>query len=268
MHQPNGHSGTETPQTVRRAIELLDLLATAPRGLSLKDLGENLGLTKSTAHRLVSGLVAGGLAEVSPETRRYRLGLKVIELSALILDSMDVREQAHPFMQQLSELSRETLHLGVLDHFEVLFVGHIESPESVRMAGRVGRIAPAHCSSLGKAMLATLPAADLDRYFLDRDLPALTPNTITDPGRLREELRVVQVRGYALDDEENRPGIRCIGAAVRDHTGKGIAAISISGPTFRFTAERAVELAAPLLAAANGISERMGWVPSRRRAAV
>lgn len=254
-----------TPQTVRRAIDLLDLLSAAPRGLALRQLSESLGLTRSTTHRLLSGLVAGGLVQFCPDTRRYRLGLKVLELSAVLLDSLDVREQAKPFMQQLNDFSRETVHLGVLDHFEVVFVGHIESPESVRMSVRVGRRAPAHCSSLGKVLLAGLEEGELQRYLHRRELGARTPNSITDSGRLLEALGEVRSLGYALDNEENRVGIRCVGAPVRDHNGRVVAAISVSGPSFRLTPDRANELVQPLLLAARGISERMGWSGGRRR---
>ncbi len=271
MEQPVVNAGEQvdrTPQTIRRAVGFLDLLGTVPQGMSLKQLSESLGLTKSTAHRILSGLVAGGLVEVSPDTRRYRLGLKVVELSAVLLDSMDVREQGKALMQQLGNLSRETVHMGVLDHFEVIFIGHIESPESVRMSLRVGHRAPAHCSSLGKVLLADLDDAELRRFLRGRELPAYTPNTITDPQKLLAVLEEVRVLGYAWDEEENRPGIRCLGAPVRDHAGKAIAAISVSGPAFRFTRERAEEFIGPLLEAAGGISERMGWRGTRHQEAL
>ncbi|MCL4370099.1 MAG: IclR family transcriptional regulator [Chloroflexi bacterium] len=263
-----GEQVDRTPQTIRRAVGFLDLLGTAPQGMSLRQLSESLGLTKSTAHRILSGLVAGGLVEVSPDTRRYRLGLKVVELSAVLLDSMDVREQGKALMQQLGDLSRETIHMGVLDHFEVIFIGHIETPESVRMSVRVGHRAPAHCSSLGKVLLADLDNTELQRFLRDRELPAYTPNTITDPQELLAVLDEVRVLGYAWDEEENRPGIRCLGAPVRDHAGKAVAAISVSGPAFRFTRQRAEEFIRPLLDAAGGISERMGWRGTRRQEAL
>ncbi len=271
MDQPNVSAPDtvdRTPQTIRRAVSVLDLLGAAPEGVALRQIGESLGLTKSTAHRILSGLIAGGLVELSRDTRRYRLGLKVVELSAVLLDSMDVREQGKPFMQRLSDLSRETVHMGLLDRFEVVFIGHIESPESVRMSLRVGHRAPAHCSSLGKVMLADLDDAGIRRSLHGRDLPSFTPKTITDPQKLLAVLQEIRARGYAWDDEENRPGIRCLGAPVRDHTGRVIAAISVSGPTFRFTRQRAEEFIAPLMEAANGISERMGWRAPRRQEAL
>jgi DNA-binding IclR family transcriptional regulator len=162
-------------------------------------------------------------------------------------------------MQRLSELSRETVHLGVLDGFEVMFIGHIESSESLRMSGRVGRRTPAHSSSLGKAILAWADEAALQRYLDRSPLTAQTARTITDPKRLLRALEEVRARGYATDEEENRVGIQCVGAPVRDHTGRVVAAISVSGPSFRFTAERAADTAPHLLEAAAGISERMGW---------
>jgi IclR family transcriptional regulator, KDG regulon repressor len=251
------------PQTVRRAIGLLDLLATTPRGQSLRQLSESFGLSRSTTHRLVSALMSGGLVTLCPETRRYRLGIKLLELSAALLDSMDIQEQARPFMQHLSEASRETVHLGVLDGFEVMFIGHIESSESLRMSGRIGRRTPAHSSSLGKAILAWTDEAALQRYLSRSPLAAQTARTITDPEQLLRALEEVRARGYATDEEENRVGIRCVGAPVRDHTGRVIAAISVSGPSFRFTPERAGEVAVHLQDAAAGISERMGWRDGR-----
>jgi IclR family transcriptional regulator, KDG regulon repressor len=248
-----------TPQTVRRAIGLLDLLAATPRGQSLRQLSESGGLSRSTTHRLISALVSGGLVTVCPDTRRYRLGTKLLELSAALLDSMDVQEEARPFMQRLSEASRETVHLGVLDGFEVMFIGHIESPESLRMSGRVGRRTPAHSSSLGKVLLAWTDEAALRVLLRRTPLAAQTARTITDPEQLLRALEEVRARGYATDEEENRVGTRCVGAPVRDHTGRAIAAISVSGPSFRFTAERADEIVPHLQDTAAGISERMGW---------
>lgn len=260
-----GERDRRAPQTVLRAMDALDLLAAAPRGLALRQLTQSMGLSKSTTHRLVSGLVSCGLVQLCPETRRYRLGLRLLELSAALLDSIDVREQARPFMQQLSDLSRETVHLGVLDRFEVVFIGHIESPESVRMSVRVGRRAPAYSTSLGKVLLAGLDDAELSRYLREHQLAALTPNTITDPERLLAVLHQVRSRGYSMDDEENRVGVRCLGAPVRDHTGRVVAAISVSGPAFRLTRERAGELVESLIHVSDGISERMGWSGPRRR---
>lgn len=258
-----GDRAGNTPQTVRRAIGLLDVLATTPRGQSLRQLSESLGLAKSTTHRLISALMSGGLVTICPQTKQYRLGIKLLELSAAVLDSMDIQEQARPFMQHLCEVSRETVHLGVLDGFEVMFIGHIESSESLRMSGRVGRRTPAHSSSLGKAILAWTDEAVLQRYLAESQLAAQTARTITGPEQLLRALEEVRARGYATDEEENRVGIRCVGAPVRDHTGHVIAAISVSGPSFRFTPERASEMAAHLLDAAAGISERMGWRDGR-----
>jgi IclR family transcriptional regulator, KDG regulon repressor len=260
-----GDRAGNTPQTVRRAIGLLDLLATNPRGQSLRQLSESVGYSRSTTHRLISALVSGGLVTLCPETRRYRLGIKLLELSAALLDSMDVQEQARPFMQRLSEVSRETVHLGVLDGCEVMFIGHIESSESLRMSGRIGRRTPAHSSSLGKALLAWSDETVLRDQLLRLPLVAHTAHTITDPARLLRDLEVVRARGYATDEEENRVGIRCVGAPVRDHTGRVTAAISVSGPSFRFTEERASEMVLHLLDAATCISERMGWSGGRWR---
>ena len=203
------------PQTVLRAIGLLDLLATMPQGMSLRQLSESTGLTKSTAHRLISCLVMCRLAEFCPETRTYKLGIKVLELSAVLLDSMDVREEAKPFLRHLNDVSRETVYLAVLDQFKVVYIGCIESPESMRMSERIGRRNPFYSSSLGKVLVAWADESTLNRCVGDREYPAATPRTITDPVRLIEELAKVRRQGYALDDEENRPGIRCLGAPVR-----------------------------------------------------
>lgn len=254
-----------TPQTVRRAIDLLGVLAANPNGQSLRQLTESLGLTKSTTHRLISALVSGGLVSLCPDTKRYRLGIKLLELSAALLDSMDVREQARPFMQQLSDFSGETVHLGVLDGFEVVFIGHIESPESLRMSGRVGRRSPVHSTSLGKALVAWMEEAEL-RHLLSRThMAAQTDRTITDPDEFVRAVVQVRTLGYSVDEEENRVGIRCLGAPVRDYTGQVIAAISVSGPSFRFTPEKALQIAVHLVEAAAGVSERMGWRGGRRR---
>ena len=152
----------------------------------------------------------------------------------------------------------ETGHLAVLDGGEAIYIERVEARRALRVPSAIGRGYPAHATNLGKVLLADLPRERVDEIIAERGLAAYTPNTITDPDELEAELERIRERGYAVDDEEYDEGLRCIGAAVRDHTGHVVAALGIGGPVTRDHPERVEELAALVMAAARGLSRRLG----------
>ena len=247
-------------QAVDRAFLILNTIAhqDGGRGMGLVQLSKGVQLNKSTVHRLVSVMVRHGFLRQDPETERYRLGLVLAELGQLCLADMEVRREAHPYLNQLMATLCETVHLGILDEGQVVYIDKCEYQGTIRLSSRVGSRVPAHSSSLGKAILAYLTEQQVNRV-IERGLVPRTSNTITDPRRFRDELLAVRVRGYAVDNEENRESIRCVAAPILDHQGGPIAAISIAGLATSITEQRVPEIGRLVKDAAEQVSRRMGF---------
>jgi len=248
--------------TVRKAMEILDCLGEAASPLSASEIGRKLGMSRSTVYRLLATLATGGLVtQDALDTEKYRLGFKVLELASKLLDGIEVRHQARAFLRELRDQVNETVHLAIMNGGQVSYVEKVECFQAVRMYSTVGHRGFAHCTALGKAMLAFLPAGEVERILDEHGLPACTPKTLTDREALLRELEQIRQSGYAIDDMENEEGIRCVGAAILDHRGQPVAALSISGPAFRLTVERIHELSVPVKVTALQISRQLGYLP-------
>lgn len=247
-----------TVQSIERAIKIMEELATEKDGIGVTELAHRVQLHKSTVHRILNTLMQYGYAEQNPKTEKYRLGTKLLYLGGAILDRMDIRREAHDLLNNLAEEVNETIHLVVPDGDKAIYVDKIDSKRTIRMYSQIGRKAPLHASAVGKAILAFLPPGDVERV-INKGLERYTKNTIIDPERLKKHLEEIRQKGYAVDDEENEEGIRCVGAPVFDHTGKVIGAISISGPIVTVTSEKIPELAEKVIECAKAISYKMGW---------
>lgn len=252
-------------QVLDRALAILDVLGSQRHESSLAQVSATVKLHKSTTHRLLIVLERHRLVAKNPETGRYRLGLKLFELGSKAIASKDLLQHSLPHLHRLVEETEETVHLCIVDEGEVLYVQKIEPQRSVRMASSIGRRAPAHSTAVGKAILAELPDHEADAMILQHRLKSSTPNTITSAESLKAELCATRTRGYAIDDEENEEGVRCVGAAVRDHSGRPVAAISVSGPSFRITKESIPRIAQSLVKTALALSHDLGLPLARRR---
>jgi DNA-binding IclR family transcriptional regulator len=261
---PNGHASPArhrdrgTLRSVNNALSILEAFSPDRPELGVTELARALRLGKSTVHRLLSSLAARGYVRKNPDTDRYCLGLKAFEVGSAAAGPHMIRETAAPFLRRLSAACRETVHLGVLDDGDVVYIDKIESQQALQMYSRIGRRAPAHCTALGKALLAWEPDDVLDG-FLGRRLEAYTTRTLTDAARLRHDLRGVRERGHALDDDEFEVGLRCIAAPVRDHTGRVVASLGIASPAVRLPAERVGAMAAVVRSVAGEVSAALGW---------
>lgn len=255
------HSGTSPyrVQVLDRALALLESVGAERNGASLAELAVKLKLHKSTVHRLLMVLERHRLLDKQPENGRYRLGLKLFELGSRAMAATGLREHARPCLQRVLYETEETVHFCVLEGSEVLYVDKVEPQRSVRMASAVGRRAPAYCTAVGKAMLSELPQSEADDIVRRSGLRPLTRRTITTPAELNAELRATRARGYAIDDEENEEGVRCVAAAVLDAAGHPVAAISVSGPSFRITKEKVPIVARSVMAAAADLSAQLGY---------
>jgi DNA-binding IclR family transcriptional regulator len=250
-------------QTIERTSLILDILGQSPQGISIRDLSKKIKLPKGTAHRLLSSLSYFGYVRQDSKTRNYFLGLKLVELGNLLLSQLDLRKEAEPFLRDLAERTKETVHMVLLDRGEIVYIDKVEldhNPGGLRMASRVGLRNPAHSSAVGKVLLSHLPEEELKSLIKEKGLPKRTENTITDPVQLKEHLKTVRTQGCAVDDEENERGIRCVAAPIYNETGRAVAAISISGPAFRITKKVIQEtLKKEVMEAASRISERWGF---------
>ncbi len=246
-------------QVLDRALAALAILANSSNDCSLAELCPALKLHKSTVHRLMMVLEQHRLVVKNPETGRYRLGLRLYELGSRAIDGLDLRGRARPYLDRLQRQFGETVFFCVLDDGQVFYVEKVESQQSVRTACTVGSRAPAYCTAVGKAMLAELAEAEVSGIVRRWGLKAVTANTITTGTALRAELRAVRSRGYAIDDEEKEEGLRCVSAAIRGHSGKLFAAMSVSGPAFRMTKERVPEIGQAVMRAANELSAELGY---------
>lgn len=251
-------------RTLWTAFDLLSQLEKGQgRGLTLSELADALRLHKSTVHRLLGSLEEGRYVDRSEETGRYRLGLRLLELGSVVLESLDLRQEARPILEALGREAGETVHLCILEQGEVVYIDKVETTEPVRMYSRIGRRAPVYCTAVGKAMLAHLPTEEQDHLIREINFRRLTENTLNSVEALREQLVQIRRQGCSFDQEEHELGVRCVAAPIFDHTGRAVAAVSITGPTTRMTPERATELAPAVRSAAAQISGRLAYRADR-----
>jgi IclR family KDG regulon transcriptional repressor len=246
--------------SVANAMRLLKVFSDDDFEIGVSDLAKRLGLAKSTVHRLASTLVRERILERGPRDGKYRLGLVLFELGALVRRKMDVSAEARPQLKALMERTGETVHLAVLDDYSVLYVNRIESRRAIRMGFGLGVRAPLHCTALGKALLAFQPEAVIEEVIAN-GLSPRTTNTITGAQAFRQELAGVRARGYAIEDEEIEVGLRSIATAVRNDAGDVVAAIGIAGPAHRLAKRVLLSYARDLMAATDVVSQRLGYHP-------
>jgi len=203
-------------------------MAQSESAISISAAAAELGIPASGVHRLLRGLEEAGYANKDGQAH-YDLSLKIAGVAAKLLDKVDIRKVARPFLERLSAETKETVHLGVLEDGEVVYIEKIGGPRKLGMASRIGERFPAHSTALGKVLLAALPEQEVWQIIGQKGLAQRTPNTITSSVDFMNHLREVRANGYAIDNEENEIGIRCVAAPTLNHTGQAIAALSVSG---------------------------------------
>src|SRR5712691_8753613 len=251
------NTGGTLVQSVGRAVSILELLAEADGEMGVTQIGRELGVHKATASRLISTLAEYGLVEQNPATEKYRLGFGLVRLAGAAVAGLDLVEQARPVLRRLAEETRETVNLAVLSGDVVVNIDQVTAWRPVVNVNWVGKRTPLHCTSNGKALLASLGEDDRDR-LLAGPLERFTPSTITDPDLLRAQLLEADVRGYAYTIEELEEGLNAVAAPVRTGDGRVIAAISVAGPAFRLTPKRIAVTGRTVVTAAAEVSRRMG----------
>jgi IclR family KDG regulon transcriptional repressor len=243
--------------SVKKALELLDHFTEERPELSLAEISREVDAHKSSVFRVLTTLEAAGFLEKDPRSGRYRLGLKILDLAGRVWGRHDIRQIASPYMDELARETGEITHLAVLDGADIVYLEKRGHGQILTVATRVGGRNPAYASSMGKILLADLSESEVKAVLGPGKLKKLTPNTITEIPRLLEELDRIREQGFALDNEENFPGIRCVGAPIRDAGGKVIAALSITVPVQRMSDERVRELWRMVTNKARIVSERV-----------
>lgn len=250
-------------QTIERVSLILNVLAQSSKGISLGELSGKVNLPKGTTHRILSSLMYFDFVRQDPGTRNYSLGFKLVELSSSLLDQIDLRKEAEPSLYALSQRTGETVYLVILDQTEVVYIERVDSEDPslvLRAMSKIGQRSAANSCAVGKALLAQLPENELDDIMRAMPFIQKTENTIADPVQLKEHLRGVRARGYAVDDEESEPGIRCVAAPIRNELGRVVAALSISGPAIRVTRQKIQDtLKDEVMKTALEISKKLGF---------
>ena len=263
----------ESPQkagveSVKRAFSILRCFSLDRPELGVTEISRELGVHKSTVSRLISTLEGERIVLRNPESGRYRLGVGLLELSGLVTLHADLRRVARPFMNQLAQLTQETVNLAVIEGNEVVNIEHITPFEKrVMNIGWVGRRTPMHASSTGKVLMAYLPGPELET-ILQKPLTKFTEHTLVELPDLQAEMALIREQGYATGLEELEIGLNAVAAPVRDHTGRVIAALSTAGPSYRLSVERIKEVLTQLvLDFAKQISLEFGYAEKKETTA-
>jgi DNA-binding IclR family transcriptional regulator len=240
----------------------LRAFTSADHDLGVSEVARRLGLSTSTAHRVLATLAAERLLEHDPRTGRYRLGLPLYELGSAVSEHVDLHAASLPVLSTLRHQTGEMVHVAVLDGLEVVYVERLESHNLLPIFRRVGHRLPAHVTSSGKVLLAALPRAELLSRLAGVELVARTPRTITRVDQLLAELDQVSARGWAANLEEGQLGVASVGAAIRGQDGAVLAALSVVGAATRLRVANLPQMASQVTAAAGLISARLGLRPS------
>ncbi|MDO5706026.1 MAG: IclR family transcriptional regulator [Paracoccus sp. (in: a-proteobacteria)] len=244
-------------QALGRGIEVLAALADEGRGITLTRLAARLDQPTSSLHRVLVTLEGRGLAEMDPMTQHWSVGAEAFRIGSAFVRRNALVERARPILQALVDETGETANLGVARTGSVLFLAQAETPEMIRACIPPGTLAPMHASGIGKALLAHQTVDEL-RGHLGAGLARFTPQTLTALPDLMAALEQVRARGFALDDEERTPGMRCIAAPVFDLTGRAVAGMSVSGPLTRMGNGRITALADCVMQGAADLSRHLG----------
>lgn len=244
--------------SVKNALLILKSFSMDEPEKKISDLAASLGLNKSTVSRTMATLASEGFVYKDPETKKYRLGMTIITLGGIINNNMDVYRESQPILSKLVHEIDETAHISVLDHTDVIYIQKMECNHYVRALTHVGKRNPSYCTSSGKVLLAHADES-LVEAVINSGLNKFTNTTITDPDKLREQLKKIREDGFAYSLAEFNEGVHSVAAPIYDYTGKVIAALTVVGPMQRIQQSKIRPLAKKVIEASMEISDRMGY---------
>ena len=244
--------------SVEKAFMIVELLAKHPTGLTISYISSELNWSKSTVHRFLSTLLELGYVR-QKEDNNYCLSLKFLAISNSIINSLELRDIAKPFLQRLAKETNTDVHLAILEGFDSVFIDRVDGDVPLTTNFHIGRRAPAYCTAVGKVILAHMSDEDLERRAPSKTFKSFTQNTITSLDELKKELAIIREREYAIDNSEHNVEIGCIASAIKDFQGKTVAAISVSGPVQKVLGENSSELVRLVKKYAKLISSNFGY---------
>lgn len=254
-------SDSQVPQypigSVDNALKLILLLGEQPR-IRLTDATSYLGVASSTAHRLLAMLQYRGFVRQDPQSKAYHPGPALTSVAFSIFSRIDIEGAAKPIMRRLSERLKESVHVGILDGANVRFIAAVEGPAAVRVASRLGRTMPAHCTSTGKALLARLSDAEIDQLYPDEELERLTAYSVGTRTELRAEIAHIRQQGYAVNREQSEDGVASIAVPIPTRAPGILLALNASAPVHRLSKSQHRQVAALLVGAAKEIGDLLG----------
>jgi IclR family KDG regulon transcriptional repressor len=249
-----------TIRAVDNALNLFEEFKGDRDELGVTELSNRLNLHKNRVFRILATLEARGYIEQNKATENYRLGVKSLELGQTFIKHMGLVRQAKPFLRAIVEKCNEMAYVGIIRQNSVIYLDVEEANQMIKVENLVGWRIPIHCTAIGKAQVAYSSEEELEKLGILEDMERFTPNTVIDRGEFLKHLKEVAKRGYALDNEEYNLGVRCVGVPLRDYTGRVVAGISVSGPSFRMTDEVLRKKIIPVVReAGRNVSKRLGF---------
>jgi IclR family acetate operon transcriptional repressor len=245
-------------QSLVRALTIVNRLAAADEGITLTEVAQQVGLSPSTAHRLLTTLEQERYVHFDAERRLWSVGVQAFVAGSAFLKTRSLVGVARPHMRALMEESEETVNLAVEDQFEAIYLAQVECRQMMRAFARSGARVPLHCSGVGKALLSAMPDGGLAKVLHRQGLPRVTVKTINTTAALREDLARARERGYALDDEEHAAGLRCLASVIFNENGDAVAAVSLLGPMVRISDDRIPLLGDLVRRKADAITIQLG----------
>jgi DNA-binding IclR family transcriptional regulator len=249
-------------QVIDRALDILELLSLEREGLGVTEIGIRLNINKSTVHRIVNALVERGYVEKDTSRLVYKLGLRVLELSSLYLNNVELKTEARTYLWELTNKLGLTTHLGILDGVNVVYIDKIDVVSSRRLYSQIGRRISIHCSALGKSILSGMSYEQCDILLSKCSFERFTDKTMQTKQQVIDQIENYRLKGWYVDDEEHDEGIRCLAAPVYDYMDKVVAAISISGANTLISKQTEDEIGTMLVETARKISKRLGYKPN------
>jgi IclR family transcriptional regulator, KDG regulon repressor len=250
-----------TITALQRGLRVLKLFTASERGLTAMQVARTSALPVSTVHRILVNLETAGYLNCNAQGT-YHLGVACFAIGQAALGQLDVRRLSLPYLLQLNQQTRETIHLTIRHGLSAVYVEKIDSPEQLRIHSRIGAAVPLYCTAVGKVMLAYMPESERDKILGQLELKRMTANTVGNLQELQTELQRVRKNGYACDMEEHELHIRCIAAPIWDHTGSVQCSLSITAPVMRMPVSRLRQLAPLIQNAGLCVSKELGYQSS------
>ncbi|MEH7387694.1 IclR family transcriptional regulator [Bacillus sp. JJ1521] len=222
-------------QTLSNAIDVINIFETEPKPLSIQDIVQRTNMNRTSVYRILYTLRSKGILELDKNTGKYSLGIKMVQLASLVLQRLDIKQIARPYLEKLWNEINETIHLVIMNEKNAIFIDKLETSNTIFMGSYIGWAAPLYCTASGKLLLSFQSEGFIDEYLETVTIEPYTYKTITHKNDFKNNLRIIREKGYSLDNEEMVEGLKCIAVPITNADGLTVASISISGPTSRMS---------------------------------